>query len=287
MAKIINGTEIARDSNIKVKKEVQTLRHGIGRAPKLVSLLAGTSEDAEMYVNMQKSAALFTGIDFDIQRFKKNITEEELINKIKELNLDGSVTSIIVQRPLPRGFDQDRISSAVIPEKDAEGIHPYNLGSILNRRADIVPCAPGAVMKILTAHSIKLYGKEVVIVGHSAVVGKPLSLMMLNEDATTTVCHIATSENGTLREHIKRADILVVAVGKPEMVRGDWIKKGAIVIDVGINKVGEKIVGDVNFEEAFDKTSIISPVPGGVGPVTVSILMRNVLRAYRNQNVKL
>ncbi|MFH1798657.1 MAG: bifunctional 5,10-methylenetetrahydrofolate dehydrogenase/5,10-methenyltetrahydrofolate cyclohydrolase [Candidatus Omnitrophota bacterium] len=286
MAKIIDGRDIARESNNKVKKEIQALCLGVGRPPKLVSLLVGTSEDAELYVKMQKRAAEFTGIDFDARYFNKNISEKELICKIEEMNLDNNITAIIAQKPLPKGIDYDKISSAIIPKKDAEGVHPYNLGSILRQQADIVPCTAGAVMKILAVHNVKLYGKEVVIVGHSAIVGKPLSLMMLNETATTTVCHIATSEKGALAEHVKRAEVLVVAVGKAEMIKGEWIKQGAVVIDVGINKMNGKIVGDVKFDEVCKRASIVSPVPGGVGPVTVSILMRNVLRAYRNQNVK-
>jgi len=146
-----------------------------------------------------------------------------------------------------------------------------------------VPCTPGAVMKVITSEGMDLFGKEVVIIGHSAIVGKPLSLMMLNALATTTVCHIGTHEKGDLKEHSRRADILIVAVGRANMVKGDWIKPGAAVIDVGINRVGDRIVGDVDFDEVSKKASLVTPVPGGVGPVTVAILMRNVFRSYRSR----
>ncbi|MFH1552426.1 MAG: bifunctional 5,10-methylenetetrahydrofolate dehydrogenase/5,10-methenyltetrahydrofolate cyclohydrolase [Candidatus Omnitrophota bacterium] len=280
MAEIINGREIAKGINAAVKEKIQVLRSSVGRAPKLVSLMVGQAEEARIYAKMQGKTAEDVGIEFDLCQLDADISQETLIEKIEEMNSDETVTAIIVQKPLPENIDYDRVAASIAPEKDAEGIHPYNLGRILRKEADIVPCTPGAVMKILSVQGIDLYGKEVVIIGHSAIVGKPLSMMMLNEMATTTVCHIATAEKGDLAAHARKADILVVAVGKAEMVRGDWIAKGAVVIDVGINKSGDRIVGDVNFSEAEEKASVITPVPGGVGPVTVSILMRNVLRAY-------
>ncbi|MFH1846750.1 MAG: bifunctional 5,10-methylenetetrahydrofolate dehydrogenase/5,10-methenyltetrahydrofolate cyclohydrolase [Candidatus Omnitrophota bacterium] len=286
MAQLIKGKDIASSINLSVKDKISEIKLAVGITPKLVSLIAGNSEDAEIYVNMQKKAADFVGIDFSIKRLDENISQESLIQEIEKLNSDNTVTSIIVQKPLPPDIDHSKIASVIKAEKDAEGLHPFNLGKLFRGEADIVPCTPGAIMKILDIKGIDLYGKEVVIIGHSAIVGKPLSLMMLNETATTTVCHVATFEKGDIREHAKKADILIVAVGRPEMVQGEWIRENAIVIDVGINKVNGKIVGDVNFLEAEAKASMITPVPGGVGPITVSILMRNVLRAYRKQNVK-
>lgn len=285
MAEKINGREIARNINTIVKDRIEQVRSSVEKPPKLVSLMIGASEDAAIYVNMQKKAAEFVGIEFESCELPENVSKEDLAGEIKRLNSDSTVTAVIVQKPMPEGLEHDRVVAGITPDKDAEGIHPYNLGRIFRREADIVPCTPGAIMKILRVYDIDLYGKEVVIIGHSAIVGKPLSLMMLNESATTTVCHIGTAEKGDLASHARGADILIIAVGRAEMVRGDWIKKDAVVIDVGINAVGDKIVGDVNFKEASDRASIITPVPGGVGPVTVSILMRNVLRAYRIQNV--
>lgn len=284
MAKLIDGKEIAQEVNVAVKDAIRKLCSSVGRPPKLVSLMVGRSEDAEIYLNMQKKTAEFVGIEFSARELDNNTSQEILVREIDKLNADRAVTAIIAQKPLPEGIDHGKIASSIMPEKDAEGIHPYNLGRLFRREADIVPCTPGAVMKILRMQDIDLDGKEVVIIGHSAIVGKPLGLMMLNEMATTTVCHIGTAERGNLQEHTKRADILVVAVGKAEMVKGDWVAEGAVVIDVGINKVGDRIVGDVKFSEVAERASVITPVPGGVGPVTVSILMRNVLRAYKNQN---
>ncbi|MBL7072937.1 MAG: bifunctional 5,10-methylenetetrahydrofolate dehydrogenase/5,10-methenyltetrahydrofolate cyclohydrolase [Candidatus Omnitrophica bacterium] len=287
MARSVNGKEIAREMNDKLRAEIKQLVTGDANSPKLVSISAGKkSADADLYVEMQRKASGYVGIEFCTMRLPETATESDIIEKIKSLNEDKTVTAIIVQKPLPEGIMHDAVVGRIFPEKDAEGIHPLNLGRILRNDADIVPSTPGAVMKILRISEVDLYGKEVVIIGHSAIVGKPLSLMMLNETATTTVCHIGTAKKGSLVKHALQADVLVVAVGKAELVKGDWIKEGAVVIDVGINKMGGKIVGDVNFSECAEKASIITPVPGGVGPVTVSILMRNVLRAYRKQNVK-
>lgn len=285
MAVTVNGRDIAQHINNAVKEKIETLRRSVGRPPRLVSLTVGYNEEARIYMKMQEKTAEKVGIDFLSMELGARISQEDLISEIDRLNADKAVTAIIVQKPLPDKIAHDRIVDAIAHEKDAEGIHPYNLGRIFRREADIVPCTPGAVMKILDEHKVELYGKEVVIIGHSAIAGKPLSLMMLNESATTTVCHIGTSEKGDVVAHARKADVLVVAVGKPEMVKGDWVKEGAVVIDVGINNVNGSIVGDVDFAQAGKRASVITPVPGGVGPITVSILMRNVFRAYRSQHV--
>jgi len=286
MIEVIDGRKIALEMQRSIKEKVEALESLSGQRPKLVSIMAGREKEAELYVRVQKRTADSMGMAFDTCELDDNISQEEFIQKIEGLNRSETVTAMIVQHPLPEGLDYDKVISAIRPEKDAEGIHPYNLGRIFRRDAYIVPCTPGAVMRILRVKGIDLYGKDVVILGHSAIVGKPLSLMMLNETATTAVCHIGTAEKGNITEYTRKADILVVAVGKPEMVKGDWIKKGAVVIDVGINNVAGKIVGDVDFGEVSEKASVITPVPGGVGPVTVSVLMRNVLRAYGVQHGK-
>jgi len=280
---LINGKDIAKRIMLSVASELGELKASLGHIPKLVSISVGKHHDAEIYINMQQKAADEIGIEFERLKLNKNISQNELIAKIEELNKDKTATAVIVQQTLPEGIDHYRVTSHITPRKDAEGIHPYNLGKIFRRDADIVPCTPGAVMKIVDVLGTGLYGKEVVIVGHSDIVGKPLSLMMLNETATTTVCHIGTSEKGDIKAHTRRADILVVAVGKAEMVKADWVKHGAVVVDVGINKAGGKIVGDVDFNEVSKKAGAITPVPGGVGPITVSILMRNIMRAYKTQ----
>lgn len=277
---IIDGRKIAEEINDSLRENIARASDCSGARPRLISLSAGSSDDSRIYVNMQKRLAEKVGIEFCPVELGAGIEKKDLHKEIQKLNSDPAVTAIIVQKPLPEGVNHDAIVAAIAPEKDAEGIHPYNLGKILRREARIVPCTPGAIMKILNAEGVALYGKEVVIIGHSAIVGKPLSLMMLNEMATTTVCHLGTYEKGDIISHARKADILVVAVGNPLMVKRDWVSEGAVVIDVGINRVGGSIVGDVDIEAVAGKTSLITPVPGGVGPVTVSILMRNVYRAF-------
>ena len=281
-AKIIDGRRIAREMSDSVRIKIEELYRSSGVRPRLVSLSVGSSEGSNIYVNMQSRLASEVGIEFSVLRLPDTSTQEDILKTIKKLNDDDSVTSVIVQKPLPEKINHDKVVSCLDPGKDAEGIHPFNLGRILRMEAQIVPCTPGAVMKVITSEAIDLVGKEVVIIGHSAIVGKPLSLMMLNALATTTVCHIGTHERGLLEQHCFRADIVVVAVGKAGMVKKSWVKPGAVVIDVGINRVGDKIVGDVDFDDVLDRASLITPVPGGVGPVTVAILMRNVFRSFRD-----
>jgi methylenetetrahydrofolate dehydrogenase (NADP+)/methenyltetrahydrofolate cyclohydrolase len=188
---------------------------------------------------------------------------------------------VILQLPVPKAIDPKKVIAMIMPSKDAEGMNPWSLGKLLCGNFKIGPCTAMAVMELLEHSGVKLYGKEACVVGHSEIVGKPLALMLLNKFATTTICHIATGERGTLADHVKRAEVLIVAVGKPGVIKGDWIKDGAIVIDVGINRVGDKIVGDVGFEGASKKAALITPVPGGVGPLTTMILMRNVVELFK------
>jgi len=284
MAELIDGRKIAQEMKLAVKEQFEEIHSSSGHTAKLVSIIAGGEKEAELYLKAQERTASSIGIEFESCVFGGDIDQTGLISRIQQLNEDDSVTAVIVEYPLPEGIDYDKVITALKPEKDAEGIHPFNLGRIYRRDADIVPCTPGAVMKILTVNGVDLYGKDVVLIGHSPIVGKPLSLMMLNETATTTVCHIGTADKGDLKSYTRNADILVVAVGKPGMVQGDWVKEGVVVIDVGINHVDGKIVGDVDFEDVKGKAAMITPVPGGVGPITVAILMRNVLRAYRMQH---
>jgi len=206
-----------------------------------------------------------------------------LIDFILKLNADENVNGIIVQMPIPQHIDYKKISGLISPFKDVEGMHPANMGKVLFGRARIVACTANAIMELLNSTGIDLYGKEVVIVGHSEIVGKPLTLLLLEEFATVTVCHIGTSKAGKLEEHVRRAEVLIVAVGQAGLIKGDWIKEGATVVDVGINKVGDKIVGDVEFEAAQKRAAYITPVPGGVGPLTVTVLMRNLVEAAKLQ----
>jgi methylenetetrahydrofolate dehydrogenase (NADP+)/methenyltetrahydrofolate cyclohydrolase len=273
--KLLEGKPIAAKINQGLKKQILVLK----LKPVLVSIQVGENAGAEAYAKSQKKSADNLGIEYKFHKLNQNTKEQELIDFIKGLNEDSSISGIILQLPLPAHIDYKKMSNFILPQKDVEGVHPANMGKIPFGKARILPCTPAAVMELLKETEIDLYGKEVVIVGHSEIVGKPLSLLLLEKFATVTVCHIATSQAGKLEEHVRDAQILIAAVGKAGLIKGEWIRQGAVVIDVGINRVAGKIVGDVEFDEAAKRASWITPVPGGVGPLTVTMLMRNVVEA--------
>jgi len=278
-AQLLEGKIIAAEIKEKLKQEIASL----GKKPVLASIIVGENAGAESYCKSQAKTAEGLGIEYRLERLPADINQQGLIDFIKKLNNDASVNGIIIQMPLPKQIDYKSISSFISPDKDIEGMHPENLGKVLMGKAKIAPCTASAAFALIEATGVNLYGKEVVIVGHSEIVGKPLSLLLLEKFATVTVCHIGTSDAGKLVEHVKKAEILVVAVGKADLIKGEWIKEGAIVIDVGINRINDKIVGDVEFEEAASRASYITPVPGGVGPLTVTMLMRNLVEAAKLQ----
>jgi len=282
-AKILDGTVLAKTLKNDLKKEVAALQVKTGRVPRLINIMIGKDLSSCAYAKSQKSAAEFIGINYEMSVMPDDATEQEIISRIKHLNGDETVNGIMIHKPLPENIDYNRIANYVDTIKDLEGINVANIGRMILGETKIIPCTPASVMEHVRSTGLDLYGKEAVVIGHSEIVGKPLSLLLLQEFVTVTVCHVATSEVGHLEDHVARADILVVAVGKPSLVKGAWIKEGAIVIDVGINSVNGKIVGDVEFEQAKEKASFITPVPGGVGPVTVVMLMRNGIEAFKAQ----
>ena len=243
----------------------------------------GDNSGAVAYVKSQERTVQGLGLVLKSYQLAGNVSEQQLLDLILKLNLDKTVNGIIVQMPLPGHIDCKKIYDFISPDKDIEGMHPANMGKLLCGRSKIITCTASAVMELLNSTGIDLSGKEAVIVGHSGIVGKPLAMLLLEKLATVTVCHIGTSKAGKLEEHVRKAEVLIVAVGKAGLIKGDWIKPGAIIIDVGINRVGDKIVGDVEFEEAGKRASFITPVPGGVGPLTVIMLMRNLVQAAKLQ----
>lgn len=283
-AQLLEGKGIAGKIKEELREEVKLLRQRINSVPKLVSIQVGENPASNVYIKSQRKNAESLGIEYVLETLDAKVSRQSLIKLIEGLNQDESVSGVIIQLPLPEGIDYRYVINSILPEKDAEGMHPENLGRLLLGNLRLAPCTPQAVMELIDSCGVNIYGREAVVVGHSEIVGKPLSLLLLNKFATTTVCHIATGERGVLPEHVKRAEVLVVAVGKAELIKGEWIKEGAIVIDVGINRVGERIVGDVEFEKAKEKASFITPVPGGVGPLTVTMLMRNVVNAFKMQH---
>jgi len=263
----------------RIKQEIKSRIQSLSRSPVLSSILVGDNAGAQAYVRSQKKTAESLGIAYQLNELKGDISETALIDFIKSQNSDKKVDGIIIQMPLPENIDYKKISRFILPEKDVEGMHPASIGKIIFGKVNIAPCTPAAVMELLKESGVDLYGREVVVVGHSEIVGKPLSLLLLDKFATVTVCHIGTSKAGKLEEHVRRAEVLVVAVGRAGIIKGEWVKEGAVVIDVGINRVDGKIVGDVEFDEAQKRACCITPVPGGVGPLTVTMLMRNLVEA--------
>jgi methylenetetrahydrofolate dehydrogenase (NADP+)/methenyltetrahydrofolate cyclohydrolase len=279
LARLLEGKPVAERIRQDIVKEIEAL----GKKPVLASVMVGDNPGAEAYVKSQKKTAEALGVEYQLHKLKSDINEHALAEFIEKLNKDRSVNGIIIQMPLPAQIDCKLISQQIQPDKDIEGMHPANIGKVVFGKAKLIPCTVAAVMELLNSAEVELKGKEVVVVGHSEIVGKPLALLLLDKLATVTVCHIGTFEAKKLEEHVRKAEVLIVAVGKAELIPGDWVKDGAVVIDVGINRVGDRVVGDIGHESAFRHASIITPVPGGVGPLTVIMLMRNLVEAAKLQ----
>jgi methylenetetrahydrofolate dehydrogenase (NADP+) / methenyltetrahydrofolate cyclohydrolase len=280
---ILDGKSKADEIKGSLKRDISSIKNLSGYTPRLAALQIGDEHSFSVYVNSQKKTAGEIGIDYRHVKLPADCTEKYLIDNIISLSNDKDINGIILQSPLPEGFDMVRVSSFILSDKDVEGVNPENKGKLLLNSYKVVPPTASAVMELIGLSGVDLNGKEAVVIGHSGIVGKPLAMLLLDKLCTVTVCHIGTYERGKLQEHIGRAEILVVSAGKPGLVKGEWIKDNAIVIDVGINRVGDRIVGDVEFDKAFLRASYISPVPGGVGPLTTIILMRNCLELFKNQ----
>lgn len=282
-AHIVEGKIIAQNVYDELRHEIPQLIRHTGRRPVLVSIYVGAHPAIEVYIRSQNRAARSLGIEYRWYQLPDTAEEHEVLHRIAQLNQDPEVTGVILQLPLPAHLRRSELVNALDPLKDVDGTHPENVGAALIGEMRVGSCTALAVMRMLDATGICMEGKEAVIVGHSELVGKPVSLMLLDRQATVTICHIATARRGLLAEHVRRAEILVVAVGSPEVIKGEWIRPDAAVIDVGINQVGKQIVGDVEFTPAWERAAFITPVPGGVGPVTVSMLMQNTIKAFKAQ----
>ena len=279
-AVIIDGKQVAGKLKEDIQAQISELKSK-GITPKLIALQAGENEASAVYTRQQKKNCENAGIEYELQTLPASSGEKEIIEHIQKLNSDSTVTGIILQLPLPGGADAVKIQSEIAVEKDVEGVNPSNLGWITYGKPRLIPCTAAAVMKLIESTGTDLYGKEAVMVGHSDIVGKPVALLLVNKFATVSICHIGTGDRGLLPDYVKKAEILVVAVGKANLVKGDWIREGAIVIDVGINRVEGKITGDVEYGRAAEKAGWITPVPGGVGPVTNAMLIKNTVEAAK------
>jgi methylenetetrahydrofolate dehydrogenase (NADP+)/methenyltetrahydrofolate cyclohydrolase len=274
LAILLDGKKVAGRIRAEVKQAIAGLKKG---APRLVAVSVGQTPATCVYLKAQAKLAGELGIGYHLEVLPQGAGQKDVAAVIARLNKDEATTGIILQTPLPEPLDVQALRGLLAPDKDAEGLHPYHLGAVMLGSGRVAPCTAAACMEILKEYGIPLRGREAVVVGHSEVVGKPLAMMLLKEFVTTTVCHVATSEAGHLEEHVRRADILVTATGRAGLIKGEWIKEGAAVLDVGISCCSSGVVGDVVFDTASQRAACITPVPGGVGPVTVAMLMKNTV----------
>lgn len=283
MAKLLMGKEVSDRIKDEMKIEVENLKKA-GINPGLAVILVGEDPASKVYVSNKKKACEYIGINSFEYKLPEETTEEELLAIIDKLNNDNTVSGILCQLPVPKHINEESIINAIDPKKDVDAFHPVNVGKIMTGNYDFVPCTPAGVMELIKESGIDVTGKECVVVGRSNIVGKPMSMLLLHKNGTVTICHSRTTD---LKEKTKSADILVAAVGIPNFITGDMIKPGAVVIDVGINRIAPKtLVGDVDFASAEPVAGAITPVPGGVGPMTIAMLMKNTLKAAElNKNV--
>lgn len=277
MNNIIDGIKISS----QIRKEIKETISESKITPALAVIQVGDNKASSIYIKNKKKACEEVGIRFEHIKFNDTISEELVINEIKRLNNDISINGILVQLPLPLGFDEGKIINTISPVKDVDGLTYQNVGNLVLENDCLVPCTPLGVIELLKAYNVRLSGKNVCLVGRSNLVGKPLIQLLLRKDATLSVCH---SKSLDIKTHTKQADVLIVAAGHPNLITKDMVKDGVVIIDVGINKEGNLLCGDVDFDGVSKKASLITPVPGGVGPMTVACLLKNVVKAYQIQN---
>ena len=278
MARIIDGKAVASEIREGIKKEVGILKSK-GVTPGLAAVLVGDNPASKVYVRNKRKACEEAGIYSEEHKLPADLKQEELVKLVNDLNGDKKINGILIQLPLPKHIDSKVILECVSPEKDVDGFHPYNVGRLTVGDPLFSPCTPHGVIVLLEHYGIKIDGKNAVVIGRSNIVGKPIALMLLNRNATVTVCHSRTPD---LKERCREADILIVAAGKPRMIRGDMVKAGAVVVDVGINREDNGgLVGDVDFEEVSKSAGWITPVPGGVGPMTIAMLLKNTVESAK------
>ena len=281
MAMILNGKQVAAEIRSELKTRAEALRKD-GVVPCLAVLLAGDDPASKIYVRNKKRACEEIGIESRELLFPESVTEEELIAQIRALNEDPAVDAMLVQLPLPRHINEARVLAEIAPEKDADGFHVVNAGRLFTGQTSVLPCTPAGCMELLRRANVEFSGKHAVVVGRSNIVGKPMAMLLLNEHCTVTICHSRTKD---LARFTRDADILVAAVGRPGMITGEMIKPGAAVIDVGINRLDNgKLMGDVDFASAEPVAGAITPVPGGVGPMTIAMLMQNAILAAEKRH---
>jgi len=275
---IIDGKKEAELLRDEIKKEVLKIKESKNKVPGLTVILIGNYTPSQIYVKNKEKNSKEVGMNSDVIKYPDDVTEKEILDKIKELNNDQNVSGILVQLPLPKQIDKEKIINAIHPSKDVDGFNPVNVGNLSSGYQGLVPCTPMGCLMLIKKVEKNLSGKHAVIIGRSNLNGKPMAQLLLKENCTVTIIH---SKTKNLQQECLKADILVAAVGVPNLVKKDWVKKDAIVIDVGINKFNDKIVGDVEFDQVKDIAKAITPVPGGVGPMTIACLLKNTLECFK------
>ena len=275
---ILDGKKEAALLREEIKKEISEIKKKINKSPSLSVILIGDFAPSQIYVKNKEKNSKEVGINSEVIKYSKEVKELEILEKIEELNNNDDVSGILVQLPLPTHISKEKIINAIKPSKDVDGFHPINVGNLSSGYKAIVPCTPLGCLLLIKKAEKNLAGKHAVIVGRSNLNGKPMAQLLLKENCTISIVHSKTKD---LKSECQKADILVVAVGVANLVKGDWVKKDSIIIDVGINKVADKIVGDVDFENVKDKVKAITPVPGGVGPMTIACLLKNTLECFK------
>ena len=299
IAKLINGTRISQDIKNEITEEVKEMKRLKGIVPGLAVILVGENPASKVYVRSKQKGCEEVGFKSESIKMDESVSTEDVLKELDKLNNREDIHGILVQLPLPGQIDKAKVLEAIYPEKDVDGFHPVNIGRLVTQQECLVPATPSGIIEMLKREGIDIKGKNATVVGHSEIVGKPVSLLLLNEWATVTICHIETRD---LKIHTRDADILIVATGVPYLIKGDMVKEGAVVIDVGINRItkdkanqellewrkedfenkGATLIGDVDFLRVEPKASYISPVPGGVGPMTIAMLLSNTLKAAKN-----
>lgn len=281
MAVLIDGKLVSEKTRENIKGDVEAFKERYGTVPGLAVIVVGNDPASAVYVRNKHKACLSVGINSLQIELPEETTEEELLTKIDELNIDPAVNGILVQLPLPKHISEEKVTAKILPEKDVDAFHAENVGRIMMGNYDFLPCTPAGIIRLLEFYNIEISGKRCVVIGRSNIVGKPMALLLLEKHGTVTVCHSRTEG---LAEITKEADIVVVAIGRPKFLTADMVKPGAVIVDVGINRGADgKLVGDVDFETVSDIASYITPVPGGVGPMTITMLLKNTLLAAEKQ----
>jgi methylenetetrahydrofolate dehydrogenase (NADP+)/methenyltetrahydrofolate cyclohydrolase len=279
-AELLDGKKTASLVRERIAEEVEELKAEGKGVPGLAVVIVGENPASKVYVGQKEKACKAVGFNSILHRLPEETTQEELLSLVDKMNNDPEIDGILVQLPLPRHMDSDSIIAAIRPEKDVDGFHPINMGKLVTGLKGTEPCTPKGIMYILNEYGVELEGKRAVVLGRSNIVGKPIAHMLMAKNATVTICHSRTKD---MANYTRDADVIVAAVGKPKFLTADMVKEGAVIVDVGINRLDSGLVGDVDFEALKEKASFITPVPGGIGPMTIAMLLQNTLEAFRRK----